>query len=120
MVRCPNPRCPGVIKRRIAHFVSRGAMDIEGRGREAHRSARGRRRVRELSDLYALDEAALAALERMGETSGRATCWPGSNRAARDRCRACSSASASCTWARRWPRSWRSISARWRRCARRA
>ena len=71
VVRCPNPRCPGVLKRRIGHFVSRAAMDIEGVGEKLIDQLVDGGLVRELADLYALDEARLAELERMGELSAR-------------------------------------------------
>ena len=32
-IRCVNSQCPKQLKRRIEHFASRGAMDIEGLGR---------------------------------------------------------------------------------------
>jgi DNA ligase (NAD+) len=71
VVRCPNARCPAVLERRIEHFVSRGALDIEGMGAKlVHQLVEGGH-VRELADLYALDEATLAGLERMGELSAR-------------------------------------------------
>ena len=31
-VRCVNSQCPAQLKRRIEHFASRGAMDVEGLG----------------------------------------------------------------------------------------
>jgi DNA ligase (NAD+) len=70
-VRCPNPQCPGVLKRRIGHFVARGAMDIEGVGEKLIDQLVDGGMVRRLADLYALDEATLAGLERMGELSAR-------------------------------------------------
>ncbi len=70
-VRCPNPQCPGVLKRRIGHFVARDAMDIEGVGEKLIDQLVDGGLVRRLADLYALDEATLAGLERMGELSAR-------------------------------------------------
>ena len=32
VLRCPNPQCPEQVKRRMEHFVSRGAMDLRGLG----------------------------------------------------------------------------------------
>jgi DNA ligase (NAD+) len=71
VVRCPNTRCPAVLERRIEHFVSRGAMDIEGMGAKLVHQLVAGGHVRELADLYALDEDTLAGLERMGEQSAR-------------------------------------------------
>ena len=70
-LRCPNPRCPGVLARRIEHFVSRLAMDIEGLGEKLIGQLVSGGHVRELADLYRLDEPVLLGLERMGETSAR-------------------------------------------------
>ena len=71
VVRCPNPLCPAVLKRRIEHFVSRGAMDIEGVGEKLIGQLVDSGLVKQLADLYALDEPTLAGLERMGELSAR-------------------------------------------------
>jgi DNA ligase (NAD+) len=71
VVRCPNPRCPAVLKRRIEHFVSRGALDIEGVGEKLIGQLVDGGHVKRLADLYALDEPTLAGLERMGELSAR-------------------------------------------------
>jgi len=71
VVRCPNPRCPAVLKRRIEHFVSRGAMDIEGVGEKLIGQLVDGGLVKRLADLYVLDEPTLAGLERMGELSAR-------------------------------------------------
>jgi DNA ligase (NAD+) len=69
VVRCPNARCPAVLKRRLAHFVSRGAMDVEGVGEKLIDQLVDGGLVRGLADLYALDEETLAGLERMGRVS---------------------------------------------------
>jgi DNA ligase (NAD+) len=71
VVRCPNAGCPAVLKRRIEHFVGRGAMDIEGMGTKLVDQLVDGGHVRALADLYALDEATLAGLERMGGQSAR-------------------------------------------------
>ncbi len=71
VVRCPNARCPAVLARRIEHFVSRRAMDVEGLGEKLVAQLVEGGHVRRLADLYALDEARLLGLERMGEVSAR-------------------------------------------------
>ncbi len=71
VVRCPNPACPAVLKRRIEHFVARGGMDIEGVGEKLIEQLVEGAHVTRLADLYALDEETLAGLERMGTQSAR-------------------------------------------------
>lgn len=68
-VRCVNARCPAQLKRRIEHFASRGAMDIEGLGEAMVEQLVSRGLVREVSDIYRLTSEELRALERMGEKS---------------------------------------------------
>jgi DNA ligase (NAD+) len=68
-VRCVNSQCPAQLKRRIEHFASRGAMDIEGLGEAMVEQLVERELVRNLSDIYHLDLSALSDLERMGEKS---------------------------------------------------
>ncbi len=69
VVRCPNPRCPAVIRRRIQHYASRGAVDIEGLGVKLVDQLVTEGHVARLSDLYTLDTETLEGLDRMGETS---------------------------------------------------
>jgi len=69
VLRCPNRGCPAVLHRRVEHFVSRGAMDVEGMGEKLIALLVGRGLVKGLADLYALDQEALAELPRMGEVS---------------------------------------------------
>jgi DNA ligase (NAD+) len=68
-LRCINVRCPAQLKRRIEHFASRGAMDIEGLGEMMVEQLVGRDLVRDVSDIYELAAERLGALERMGEKS---------------------------------------------------
>ena len=67
--RCPNEQCPGVLKRRLEHFASRGAMDIEGLGEAMVEQLIDAKLVRTLPDLYDLTARQVAALERQGEKS---------------------------------------------------
>ncbi len=68
-IRCVNAQCPAQLRRRIEHFASRGAMDIEGLGEALVAQLVEHRLLRDLSDIYALDPSKLAELERMGEKS---------------------------------------------------
>ena len=70
-VRCVNARCPAQLRRRIEHFASRGAMDIEGLGEMMVGQLVTHELLRDLSDVYGLNEAKLATLERVGEKSMR-------------------------------------------------
>lgn len=69
VIRCPNPHCPEVLKRRIEHFVSRGAMDISGLGESVVAQLVDLRLVRDVADLYALNELLLVRLDRIGTKS---------------------------------------------------
>jgi len=67
--RCLNVSCPARIKQALRFFGSRGAMDVEGLGEKLVDQLVDRGLVRDLADLYHLDEPALVALERMGKKS---------------------------------------------------
>ncbi len=69
VIRCPNPHCPEVVKRRIEHFVSRAAMDISGLGESVIAQLVEVKLVSDVADLYALNELVLARLERVGSKS---------------------------------------------------
>ncbi|HBJ88280.1 MAG TPA: DNA ligase (NAD(+)) LigA, partial [Verrucomicrobiales bacterium] len=69
VIRCPNPHCPEVVKRRIEHFVSRAAMDISGLGESVIAQLVEIKLVRDVADLYALNVLLLARLERVGTKS---------------------------------------------------
>ena len=68
-VRCVNSQCPAQVRRRIEHFASRGAMDIEGLGEAMVAQLVAHKLLSDIGDVYALNAAALADLERMGEKS---------------------------------------------------
>lgn len=68
-IRCVNPSCPAQLKRRLEHFASRGAMDIEGLGEAMVELLVERELTRDLADIYRLNVAKLASLPRMGEKS---------------------------------------------------
>lgn len=53
-LRCINPNCPAQIKRRVKHFASRGAMDIEGLGEVVIDQLVNFKSIQKLSDIYNL------------------------------------------------------------------
>ena len=69
VTRCPNLDCPAQLKNNLRHLAGRGALDIEGLGAKIVDQLVERGLVKRISDLFALDAAALAGLERMGEKS---------------------------------------------------
>lgn len=67
---CPNSTtCPPQVKGRIAHFVSRKAMDIDGLGEETIDLLYRQGLVRDITDLYRLRMEDMNKLERMGDRS---------------------------------------------------
>jgi DNA ligase (NAD+) len=69
---CPNRfGCPAQLKRRVIHFGSRGALDIEGLGEETANLLVERGLIRELADLFDLEAEALSELPGFAELSAR-------------------------------------------------
>ncbi len=68
-LRCENVSCPEQAARRIEHFASRRAMDIEGLGEKVVDLILENKLIHDYGDLYSLRKEALAKLERMGEKS---------------------------------------------------
>jgi DNA ligase (NAD+) len=68
---CPNTACAGRQWQLLRHFVSRGAMDIDGLGETLVGTLLHQRLVRNAADLYALGEDQLLELEGFGEISAR-------------------------------------------------
>jgi DNA ligase (NAD+) len=67
---CPNRTgCPGQSFQHVKHFVSKGAMDIEGFGEKQAWRFLDEGLVSDVADIYDLDEEKLTALEGFGEIS---------------------------------------------------
>jgi DNA ligase (NAD+) len=64
--RCINPSCPRQLERRLVHFASRDAMDIEGMGESVVHQLLEKDLVRCVADVYALHKEALLGLELFG------------------------------------------------------
>ena len=67
--RCVNPECPAVIGEKIAHFVSRNAMNIDGLGDAIVQQLLQHHLIHDVADIYALKKDDLVALEGFGEKS---------------------------------------------------
>jgi DNA ligase (NAD+) len=69
--KCPNRDCPARSWQLLKHFVSRGAMDIDGLGEKQVAVLQERGLVRTAGDFYRLSAEQLMALEGYGEVSAR-------------------------------------------------
>lgn len=65
-VRCVNAGCSAQLKRRIAHFASRNALEIEGLGPATVNQLVDNQLVHDVADLYTLKAEEVGKLERMG------------------------------------------------------
>ena len=68
-IRCLNPDCPAQLLRKLIHFCSRDAMDIEGLGSAVLEQLVNENLISKASDIYRLSPIELVSLERMGEKS---------------------------------------------------
>lgn len=71
MLYCPNSACPARIYWGLAHFVSRGAMDIRGLGERTIATLLERGMVRDVGDIYALTRDQVLTLEGFKEKSAQ-------------------------------------------------
>jgi len=69
MHRCTNAACPSQALEKIKHFVSRGAMDIDGVGEKLCQALFEAGLIKDAADLYYLTKEQLLGLERMGDKS---------------------------------------------------
>jgi len=67
--RCTGKGCSAKRKESLRHFVSKDAFDIEGMGTKIISALVEEGLVSEPADLYALDRATLAGMDRLGEKS---------------------------------------------------
>ena len=67
--RCTGAECPAQLARRVVHFASRDAMDLEGLGPAVAESLIEAGLIHSAGDLYNLRTEQVAALERMGQKS---------------------------------------------------
>ncbi len=67
--KCTNPQCPARGREGLFHFVSRGAMNMDGIGPSVLTSMVASGLVRDVADLYTLTKEELLTLERVGDKS---------------------------------------------------
>ncbi|HZA23843.1 MAG TPA: NAD-dependent DNA ligase LigA, partial [Dehalococcoidia bacterium] len=67
MHRCPNTTCPAQFFELLKHFVSKGAMDIDGLGEQWCRILIDVSLVKDVADLYYIRKEQLLELDRMGD-----------------------------------------------------
>ncbi len=70
-VRCISPLCPAQRARRIVHYASKNAMNIDGLGPQVVDLLLREGKIRDIPDLYRLQPEDLVDLERMGAKSAQ-------------------------------------------------
>jgi DNA ligase (NAD+) len=65
--RCTGIACPAQIKENLAHFVSKGAMDIDGLGFKLLEQMVDKGIIKDQADLYFLTKEDIMRMERMGD-----------------------------------------------------
>lgn len=68
-LRCESAECPAQAAERLEHWVSRGALDIDGMGPKVIEALAAAGKLRDVVDYYALREDELAQLKRGEETN---------------------------------------------------
>ena len=67
--RCINSSCPAQVEERLIHFVSKGAMDIRGLGRDIVKRFFKDELLKQIPDIYNLDYQKISTLEGWGKRS---------------------------------------------------
>ncbi len=65
--RCTGIACPAQIKENLAHFASKGAMDMNGLGHKFLEQMVDKRIIKDPADLYFLKKEDLMKMDRMGD-----------------------------------------------------
>ena len=70
-IKCVNPACPEIIKRKIEYFVSRDGMNITGKKKKIIEKLIENGKIKDIVDIYSLHEyrEELEKLEKMGKKS---------------------------------------------------
>jgi len=68
-LRCVNPACPAQLERRVTHYASRGAMNIDGLGPALVKLLIDQNLIGDVGDLYTLQAQDVELLPRMGKKS---------------------------------------------------
>ena len=71
VLRCPNRNCPAQIKESLRHFVSKGAMNIDGLGEKLITQLIDRGLAKDGADLYSLRYNDLLTLEKIADKSAQ-------------------------------------------------
>ena len=69
VLRCHNPDCSAQVKGSLKHFVSKGAMNIDGLGDKIITQLTDKGFIKEAADLYELDLDKLLRLDKIAEKS---------------------------------------------------
>ncbi len=70
--RCVNSSCPAILRGSLRHWVSKGALDVDGVGSKLIEQLVDKQLVHSIADLYdplRINQAQLVSLERMGDKS---------------------------------------------------
>jgi DNA ligase (NAD+) len=69
IIFCNNINCPAQVQRRIQHFASRNAVDIDGLGEQLVKELLQHDIIEKIEDIYAIDYEKVKQLERQADKS---------------------------------------------------
>ena len=69
ILRCSNYNCDAQIKGRIKHFISKESLDIDGFGEKLVDQLVDNNILKDISDIFSLNQNQLSNLDRMGDKS---------------------------------------------------